>query len=394
MTVSLIEVAPDVVDPLSAKPDFRRRRESLIRAARSFTATAEVVLICNPKDIYYFTGVQEGISWLMVAETETVVVTRHLMEHEVREIAWDCEVLLPSRHSTERPDVELFVVFELKKRRLLHAVIEPAKIVASSYLALTLHASQADLDLHAVTGLTEELRAIKDAGEIALIRRCAEIASEAFLQLMSGGASRLVGKTERELATELERNMVSLGADRQGFPATGIIVASGPNAANAHHRPGLRRVSPGEGVLIDWGAELSGYRSDMTRTVFVESVPEYALEAYPVVEDALKAASKLLAVGELMGEIDRAAREHVILSGLPEFHYGVGHGVGLDIHEGPWLRAHSTDILASDMVTTIEPGIYLPGIGGIRIEDLFHVLPAGPVSLGTLPTHLDAMVIG
>ncbi len=94
-----------------------------------------------------------------------------------------------------------------------------------------------------------------------------------------------------------------------------------------------------------------------------------------------------------MGEIDRVARETVLQAGLPEFHYGVGHGVGLDIHEGPWLRAHSEQRLAADMVTTIEPGIYIPGTGGIRIEDLFHVLPTGSLSLGKLPTSLDAMIV-
>lgn len=395
MITSTIEapVVPAVPESLRSSPDFPARRLRLLRAAGAEADDSCVVLLSSPKDIEYFTGAHEGVSWMAVARGWTLVVTRALMLHEVREVAHDCEVVLPSKHSTDRVDVEGFVASELKRRGASQVVVEPARMVAAGYLSLASHAPALGLHLQAMTGLTEGLRAIKDAGELALIRRCAEIADEAFRQLIAGGASSLVGRTERELAAELERNMIALGADRQGFPETGIIVASGPNGANAHHRPSHRRVSSGEGLLIDWGAEVSGYRSDMTRTIFIETVPAFAREAYPVVEEALLSAAALLRAGATMGEIDRAARETVLRSGLPEFHYGVGHGVGLDIHEGPWLRAHSEQVLASDMVTTIEPGVYVPGTGGIRIEDLFHVLPTGSVPLGKLPTDLDAMIL-
>lgn len=392
MIHSTIE-APVVPETNRSTPDYPARRRKLLQAAGADEGSSRVVLLSSPKDIRYFTGVHEGASWLAVSRDWTLVVTRALMLHEVKEVASDCDVMLPSRHSTDRVDIERFVANEVKRRGASGVVVEPARMVAASYISLSAHAAELRLEILHETGLTESLRAIKDAGELALIRRCAEIADEAFRELVAGGASSLIGRTERELAAELERNMIALGADRQGFPETGIIVASGPNGANAHHRPSHRRVSSGEGLLIDWGAEVSGYRSDMTRTIFIDTVPAFAREAYPVVESALLSAAALLRAGASMGEVDRMARETVLQAGLPEFHYGVGHGVGLDIHEGPWLRAHSEQLLAADMVTTIEPGIYIPGTGGIRIEDLFHVLPTGFVPLGKLPTSLDAMIV-
>jgi len=187
--------------------------------------------------------------------------------------------------------------------------------------------------------------------------------------------------------------MFDLGADRQGFPDSGVIVASGPNSASAHHSPGSRKVRMGEPLLIDWGAELGGYRSDMTRTVFPGRVAEFAVRAYPVVETALKSAEKALKAGACLGEIDRTARDIVIDAGYPEFHYGLGHGVGLAIHEAPWIRAHSTELPGPGMITTLEPGVYLPGIGGIRIECLYSINTSGVFRIDKLPTSLESMIL-
>ena len=237
------------------------------------------------------------------------------------------------------------------------------------------------------------MRAVKDACEITLTRRCVWIAERAFSEMLGAGARALIGRTEQELAHELEARMWALGAESQGFPETGIIVASGPHSASPHHSPGQRRIVAGEALLFDWGAELAGYRSDLTRTVFPCSVPAFAIQAYPVVEQALERASQRLRAGAAMGEIDRAARETITDAGYPEFHYGVGHGVGLAIHEAPWLRANSTELCVADMLTTIEPGIYLPEIGGIRIENVYQVTAGGNECLGSLPTDLASMVI-
>ena len=351
------------------------------------------MLICNSKDIQYLTGVDEGISWLIVFRNTTVAITRHMLVHEVTERIPECEVLLPCANSTDLPDLEEFVASELRRRSATQVLIEMEKITAASYLHLASCCEQNGVILESTSRVVASLRIIKDNEELQAIRRCVNIAERSLRQLISEGAAGFIGKTERQIAVELERIMIDFGADRQGFPATGIIIASGPNSSGAHHRPGSRRIESGDPVLIDWGAELDGYRSDLTRTFFMRSVPEFALVAYPVVQQALHMAAEILRPGMMLGTVDRAARRVITAAGLPEFHYGVGHGVGLDIHEEPWIRADSEEGLEANMITTLEPGIYLHGIGGIRIENLFRIIPDGAENLASFPTCLDEMIL-
>jgi Xaa-Pro aminopeptidase len=396
MSISSVEAAPVAADASARQPsapDFVRRRKRLMEAAIAGFPTADAVLVNHPKDIHYLTGAKEGVSWLILSTDRTIAISRHLMIHEVREIAAGCDVILPCERSTQRPELERFIAERLRSHGLGIAVFEPARIDAASYLELAKHLAPLGIQLQAATAMIESLRSIKDDSEQFLIRRSVEIAEEAFLQLISGGARGLVGRSERDVAIELERLMISLGADRQGFPETGIIVASGPNSANAHHTPSRRRIVEGEALLIDWGAELGSYRSDMTRTLFPGHAPEFARQAYPAVLAAMEAAAALLGEGRSAGEVDRAARESIVGAGFDEFHYGVGHGVGLEIHEGPWLRANSDELLMHGMVTTIEPGIYLPGKGGIRIENLYRILPGGSESLCRLPVDFESMIL-
>jgi Xaa-Pro aminopeptidase len=374
-------------------PDFHHRRNRAIALVRRAHSDVNALILCDPHDIHHLTGTRHGISWLVVYENASFAVSRHMLVSEVRNEAVACEILLASARSTDRPDFEQFVIGELVRRGLDTVVIDPAKLTAQSYLGITRHATAAGVVVHGIPEFLAGLRAVKDASEIALTRHCVRLAEQAFSDLIDGGARALIGRTERELANELEARMWSLGADRQGFPETGIIVASGPNSASPHHTPGQRRVIAGESLLFDWGAEFAGYRSDITRTIFPASVPAFALQAYPIVEQALQRAAAHLRPGAAMGEIDRAARETITDAGYPEFHYGVGHGVGLAIHEAPWLRAHSTELCEADMLTTIEPGIYLPEVGGIRIENVYQVTPGGNECLGSLPTDLTSMVI-
>ncbi len=374
-------------------PDFpTRRRQTLARMRRSHPI-ADSLAICDPLDIQYLTGTRHGISWLILHAGGCFAISRHMLVEEVRAEAVDCEILLPCARSTERPDLEKFLLAEMTRRGCRSLLIDPARLAAQSYLNLIRHAEIRDIPVLTATDFLACQRAIKDATELELIRRCVGISETAFEGLTARGCAGLLGRTEREIADELETRMWSLGADRQGFPETGIIVASGPNSASAHHSPGGRRVAAGEPLLLDWGAELSGYRSDMTRTLFLGSLPDFAREAYPVVEKAIGDAARLLQAGQAMGEIDRAARDVVTGAGYTEFHYGVGHGVGLAIHETPWLRARSEEICEVGMVTTIEPGVYLTGVGGIRIENLYRIGKGGCECLNSLPIDLESMVL-
>lgn len=374
-------------------PDFHLRRQLAIQMAAQTLGPVDALILCDPRDILYLTGTREGISWLVALESKSFAVSRHMLIGEVSAEAFDCEILLASTRSTERPDIEQFVVNQLSRRGLKRVAVDPARLAAQSYLRFTSHAAAAGIEVLSLPELLAATRAIKDASEIATTRRCVAIAEFAFRELIAQGAAALIGRTERELANELEARMWAAGADRQGFPDSGIIVASGPNSASAHHTPGFRRIAAGEALLIDWGSEVAGYRSDSTRTIFPGSVPEFAVQAYPIVEQALLSAADHLRAGVTMGEIDRVARETITDAGYPEFHYGVGHGVGLCIHEAPWLRADSSELCLTDMITTIEPGVYLPGVGGIRIENVYRVTPDGCERIGDLTTDLASMII-
>lgn len=374
-------------------PDFHQRRSLALETVRRTHGQVDAVVLCDPHDIRYLTGCREGIFWLVLLDDAAFAVTRLMLLREVTAEAFDCEILLAANRSTESPDLEMFVISTLARRGLRHVAADPARLTAQSYLRLTAHAATSGLEVHCLPNLLANVRAVKDASEIALTLHCVGIAETAFKGLLQDGAAGLIGRTERELADELEARMWAAGADRQGFPG-GIIVASGPNSASAHHSPGPRKVAMGDALLFDWGAEFAGYRSDTTRTVFPGALPDFAAQAYPIVEQALHRAASRLRAGAPMAEIDRIARETITDAAYPEFHYGVGHGVGLAIHEVPWLRADATDHCLTDMLTTIEPGIYLPGVGGIRIENIYRVTADGCEQLGDLPTELAAMVLG
>jgi Xaa-Pro aminopeptidase len=232
-------------------------------------------------------------------------------------------------------------------------------------------------------GAIEALRMIKDAAEIDAIARACKITDQA----LASALSRLEpGDTELDLKRSLEDAMRALGADGPGF---GTIVASGPNAARPHHSSGDRQISRGEPIIIDMGAEVDGYRADLTRTVCLgEPTPELA-KVYNVVLDAHRAALASVRAGKTGKEIDDAARNVIAAAGYgDQFIHGLGHGVGLRIHEGPSASQRSSHVLATGMTLTIEPGIYIPGWGGVRIENLVVVEDDGCRDLTSAPTKL------
>jgi Xaa-Pro aminopeptidase len=223
-----------------------------------------------------------------------------------------------------------------------------------------------------VQGLVEELRAVKDATELGAIRSAAALADEAFERLISGG---LIGRTERELALELEFDMRRRGAEQPSFPP---IVAAGPHGALPHASPRPVEVSRGDMVVIDWGAQLDGYCSDCTRTVAAGEAGLRAREIYQLVLDAQLAGLEAVKRGAGGREVDGVARQRIEAAGHGEhFGHGLGHGVGLDVHEAPRLAQRSDAVLEAGNIVTVEPGVYLPGELGVRIEDLVLVTDDG-----------------
>ena len=217
-------------------------------------------------------------------------------------------------------------------------------------------------------GLVEELRAVKDDAELEAVRRAAALTSEAYARFAE---EPFVGRTERELAWRLDELFHELGAEA---PAFETIVASGPNSARPHARPSDRKVGAGETIVVDAGVRLDGYCSDCTRTFSTGSLPERLQEAYAVCLEAQLAGLDAVRAGATGVAVDGAARRVIDEAGFGEaFGHGLGHGVGLDVHEAPRLAKESSDTLAAANVVTVEPGIYLEGLGGIRIEDLVIV---------------------
>jgi Xaa-Pro aminopeptidase len=232
-------------------------------------------------------------------------------------------------------------------------------------------------------GAVEDLRRVKDEAELAAIAAAAELADEVWRWSVERG---LAGRPEIEVAKAAEARMRELGGD-PSFPA---IVAAGPNGALPHAEPGERRIGRGELVVFDMGAKLDGYCSDGTRTFATGEPGERAREVYETVRGAQTAALEAVRAGIGGEELDGVARERIEAAGHGErFGHGLGHGVGMEVHEAPRLSPRSEDTLAAGEVVTIEPGIYLPGELGVRIEDLVVVGEKGGRSLSGLPKDLQ-----
>ena len=240
--------------------------------------------------------------------------------------------------------------------------------------------SAPDAELVSTRGVIERLRAVKDPGEIALVRRAAAIADAAFAELRGRIEP---GMTERQVALDLDRLMIEGGARKPSFET---IVASGPNGAKPHAVPGERELAEGDLVVVDWGAQADGYCSDCTRTLMLGEPDARQRGIWQAVREAQLAGLEAIAPGVKCRDVDAAARDLLYERGLGDlFGHGVGHGVGLEVHEQPGLGETSEDTLAASMVITVEPGVYAAGWGGVRLEesvlvtaDGFEVLTAAP----------------
>ncbi len=243
-------------------------------------------------------------------------------------------------------------------------------------------------ELVRAAGIVEALREVKDAGELALLRLACEAADAALTDLVSRGGLR-PGRTEREVSRELEGLMLDHGADAISFET---IVAAGPNSAIPHHRPTNAVLAEGDFVKIDFGALVAGYHSDMTRTFVLGKAGKAAawqLEIYQLVAEAQRAGREALKPGAGLRDVDAAARQLIVDAGYGEqFGHGLGHGVGLQIHEAPGIGATSAGTLLAGSVVTVEPGVYLPGRGGVRIEDTLAVADGTSHIAGETPELL------
>ena len=282
-------------------------------------------------------------------------------------------------------DIELFVGDGKQQREFIVARMRSSKALTLEADRITWGAveelkAEVEADVLPSNGLISDLRQIKDPAEVARIEAAASIADNALAQLLPNLSEQ---PTELEFARALDTAMLDLGAEALSFET---ICASGPNAAAPHARPSSRVIRARDLVVIDFGAVIDGYHSDMTRTYIVGDTDQSSWDMVNSVTEAQERGCEVVGPGVKACDVDEACRSHLSNRGLGEyFVHGTGHGVGLEIHEAPWINGKSSEVLEESHVVTVEPGVYLPGVGGVRVEDTVLITSSGFRRLTSAP---------
>src|SRR5438876_5223715 len=354
----------------------RARQEALVRALAA--AELDGLLVTSRANIRYLTGFAGSAGLVAVTRADVLLVTDFRYGEQARAEAG----------AVARVEVEGTSVWDRFFKDL--ATLGPLTWVGYEAHALTVRDAERLLEggrawrWKPTTDLVEQLRACKDPGEVAAIRSAAELAGEAFRETIE---QVRVGMTELEIAGLLEGALRRHGSEGHPFPT---IVASGPRSALPHARTSPRVVAAGEWLLLDFGAQVDGYCADITRTVIVGARATEAQRAlYDLVDTAQRRAREGVRAGMSGRDADALARDVIEARGFGDaFGHSLGHGLGLEVHEAPRLARTNVDPLPADAVVTIEPGVYLAGQGGVRIEDDVHLAADGPVLLSDGDTAL------
>jgi Xaa-Pro aminopeptidase/Xaa-Pro dipeptidase len=355
-------------------PDALIFSERISRIRSQFSGYGiDALLFMDMKNIRYLTGFTGSDGALLVDGNRQVLLVDGRYTHQARQEARDADV------SECREKVEGIETM-LAESDLKTIGIESVTMNVHTWLRLKDKMKRATLK--PIPNNMNAMRTVKDETEIACMRRATDIS---FRALTAVRELIKPGVREKDIALELEFRMGKYGAEQIGFPT---IVASGANSSLPHARAGSRKIERGDVVMIDCGATYEGYHSDETWTVFIENGDDRQKEVYDVVKEAHDRALDKIRHGVPCREVDRAARSVMEKNDLGKyFSHGTGHGVGLDVHESPRISVQSEDVLQKGMVVTVEPGVYIPDLWGIRIEDMVLVKEDGYEILTRMPKN-------
>jgi len=351
-------------------PDYDGRCRRALNAAGKSGCGA--LLVTSPVNVRYLSGFSGEDSWLLIAHGSRTLITDSRFAEEAGRSCRDWRLHLRKGSIAEEAG-------DIIKALDTPAAAEARHLPLAVFEKIAARLSRRR-DLVPTEGIVENLRLVKDAAEAAAVAESARAAVRAFRRAMAETAR---DASENELAAALEYYMRLEGAEAAAFPT---IVAREPNSSLPHARPSSDRLCDAPTFLVDWGARLAGYNSDLTRLVARGKVTPRISGVWKVLKRARKAALALIKPRVKTAAVDAAARGVIADAGYGEFFgHGLGHGVGLEVHEGPVLSPRSTGRLRAGMVVSVEPGIYLPGEGGARLEDMVLVTARGARIL----THLS-----
>ena len=361
---------------------LKLRITQLQKRAKGDGVDADAMLISNAKDIRFLTGFVGDDSWAVVpmSGSKVVIISDSRYEEQILKDAGHVQCVMREKSLSEA------LKGVMEKRAFEKICVQPEYMTLGTRKGIAKKVGSRNI-VEYDEKLIEQ-RAVKTAKEVKLIEKAAVIQQCAFNQTI---AEIKPGMSEYEIAGLLEYKMRSLGADGPSFDT---IIAADANASLPHAIPGKTKVKDGGIVLIDWGAKYKGYCADMTRVIALGTMKKKIAEIYQIVLDAQLAAIEAIKPGVRMKDVDKVARDMITNAGYgKEFGHGLGHGIGLDIHEKPVLSPLSEGVLEEGHVVTVEPGIYLPGIGGVRIEDDILVTGKGHKVLCDLPKSLESAFI-
>lgn len=340
----------------------------------------DALIVADLVNIHYLTGFRGSAALLVVDRRGAYFITDHRYTEIAESIVTGAQVL-----STPMTDIDEWHRAFFKKRGYRKAAFE-GTIAFSQLARVKKWLAPAKTKLVEMGTIVTGLRAIKSDAEVKIIARAARIADAMMEAAM---AAARPGTTELEISKVIRRAAEDLGAEGESFAN---IVASGPNASRPHHAPSSRKLRVGDMVTIDLGARVEGYCSDLTRNPVIGKVPKRFAAIYDACLEAQQAAVAAIKPGVACAAIDAVARDIITRAGYGDhFVHGTGHAVGLQIHEDPRVNKTSKATLAAGHVVTVEPGIYIPGFGGVRIEDLVLVTPKGHRVLSASPRELRVL---